>query len=219
MDKAAEEEQRRQEGQIRAMWAADRIETARLASSAVTPLAMQKESRYPGSPPSPKRRRSQSSSRLTPRRLSEVHAAYPRIAPESPVPEPDDDDLTAALVSYLTRRESSPTRGDHHFRLGSSAVIDKPHPFEARLSPSRQYIHIDGEEDGRSRRVGTPAHARYEPYAQPGQYREQNPTIYYPNRTSDPGVILPLLRDREYEQVSELLLKDIAVSISTRRGG
>ena len=88
MHNTAEEGQRRQEEGIRAMWASERAETARLAPSTAPPLAIDDKGRS-------------------------AISAQPRKAILEHVDDSDEEDLTANLVSYLNQQElSSRSTGD-----------------------------------------------------------------------------------------------------------
>lgn len=85
----AEEEQRRQEEGIRAMWASERAETARLAPSTAPPPAIDDKGHSP------------------------VSAQSRKAIPEH-VDDTDEEDLTADLVSYLNQQELSSRAIDPH---------------------------------------------------------------------------------------------------------
>ncbi|KAK8019624.1 hypothetical protein PG990_004762 [Apiospora arundinis] len=191
-DGEAEAEESRQEEAIRAMWAAERRETARLATTAEAHMGRKRSSPMSGeTSPSTKRALAMSSS---PR--SRQARTYKRPWPASrPVETEPGDDLFAGLESHLdqqacldsnvTGRESMYNRHSvcepQHLHVGqpvdlvrpaSPAVHSKSVSYE-RTSPPKAARDVDHTEPIRYREQSARSHQRHMLYTSPAPAQNQ----------------------------------------------
>ncbi len=200
-DRLAEEEQHRQEEKIRAMWAADRAEAARLISSTTNPPAIENGewnpqlrlplvSRHPESPPP----------RMTAESPFQGRPIDVKATSENPVEEPEDEDLTADLVSYLNQQEMSSSSRDCLRKPENGFALDTQHRIEGQPSSRGQDAYVDEGRDHEHQRARPPTHTWYESRAQPGQYRQRSPIIYHSRTGYDPKPPSAAYPNAEYEQ-------------------
>lgn len=199
-NQGAEEEERRQEEEIRAMWAADRAEAARLVSSTLQPVAKDEYTSEPvpllvsNLPEEPSPRSALRSD--SPIRLARITAS-----PENPIDEFDEEDLTADLVSYLNQQEVSPNDIDQHRGSQNDLIIHTQHPSEGGLSPRSQPIYADDERHSHELKKTRPLpHALHEPHSPSGQLQQQIPTVYYSETSHDSRAPPMAHYDVEYAQ-------------------
>lgn len=171
--KMAEEEERRREEEIRAMWAAERAETARKTAHAEDEKPSQASGKRPKSTGSSR----QPSKPQTPQRQQRQAAVQRR---ESPAPVRDEPNLMSALEMHLNN-PPSPVYVDREYREPPRNVIymDGTQPAmpqrDARRSPEVYPRYESARVDVPPRRSRSPPYADYGRPPPAQQYRERSP--------------------------------------------
>ncbi|KAI1489042.1 hypothetical protein F5X96DRAFT_642622 [Biscogniauxia mediterranea] len=174
-DSIAEKEERRQEEEIHAMWAADRRETARLVSTTKAQvegnmLGHQVETLVPKA--DAKRdhdiRATQHSPLLT-------IAAQPQIYPPPLLAKENEEiDLMAGLESELDRQQASSNLISYRTRPRSTMTCDGQRVYDRQRSTPWQTFITEGHTNDRHR-SRSPIPLRYESKPASEQYRERSP--------------------------------------------
>ncbi|KAI1104145.1 hypothetical protein F4804DRAFT_307962 [Jackrogersella minutella] len=167
-DDLVAEEDRRQEEEIRAMWAADRKETARLASQNhysvqagevdIATATLEAERPMSSLTDMPQGIRSPTYSA----RLQDYQ--QPVI-----VQEREEDDLIAGLETQLDKQQASPEYIDYRSRHTSGTNHE---PSHGRYVVSGQRNHLDQGHPYKEVRSRSPVYVRHNPGSQFNQYRE-----------------------------------------------
>jgi hypothetical protein len=193
-DKLAAEEAQRQEDAIRAMWAADRVEAARLASTSTAPQATQDADTNRDIPKIDVRDLSR-----TPmlREVPVKQFTRPKQSsrqPASPILISDrEDDLFAGLESHLNQQQITATSQSRR-QMPPSAEA-----YEMRAAYEAHPVH-EGHVELRNRNSGRePPHASHGPFYDRSRsrspvlvkYEEQTQSGYHRERSPAPRHVLP----------------------------
>ncbi|KAL7628172.1 hypothetical protein AAE478_002370 [Parahypoxylon ruwenzoriense] len=182
------EEERRQEEKIRAMWAADRREIARLASTNQRAVDIE-ESTMPKAISKVEsldlNHSAQSAQGAKPSADStQIQGSRQALFFQ----EREDDDLMAGLQSQLDQQVSSEHAG-YRPRRNSETSHEKPLLSYDGRPASRQYSPIAQEHPYTQIRAETPIYVQCESRSHSNKYRERSPILHSINPTSGPTQI------------------------------
>ncbi|ORY56663.1 uncharacterized protein BCR38DRAFT_115590 [Pseudomassariella vexata] len=198
-DQEAAHEQQRQEEAIRAMWANERRDAARLVSASVAPPSAQ------GRDDSPRRRTPDDAKQVSVPRQPQVFQASrgnQEPAPGAPpIENRGDDDLFAVLESHLAQQPGVADHGSYRQRTSSTMPYDSRPPstmaYEPRQASSMAYVPRTASNEAHEPR---PADARtYEPRPAGSVSYEPQPA-HDPQQVQDRRLRSSLDSHRSYQQ-------------------
>ncbi|KAI0012887.1 hypothetical protein F4779DRAFT_505253 [Xylariaceae sp. FL0662B] len=194
------EEERLQEEEIRAMWAADRKETARIASTKlIPPRAVEPDIQK--ATPDPMYSRS-SSVEIAQRPEPSVHSSQIQDCRVlGAAQDPEDDDLIAGLESQLNQQQVESGTFDCQPKHSNDIAYNETFSYVRHSNPGQ--VRSDRAHPYEQTQSRSPTYIRYEPRAHPEHYRHHNPSghIFEPVHGSIRASAI--LQDEPYEQTSQ----------------